>query len=207
MKATVALVILLVALTAPADATTLEITHGAMVNLLAISHDVFWNFGGDDFVISGVDPFRTVHAMGPSGLVWNGVSYSPQCSLESPPCSGFNPLNLFFQIAYAIPNFENDFAVGETSFFTAVGTIDVVDPTGAPVHLDLVGEGFATWDLSPMGFSGFHPCCDATYTFIAPEPATFLLLAVGCIIGGAVLALGRRAGHRFEERTELRRRG
>jgi len=81
--------------------------------------------------------------------------------------------------------------LGDTTFFTVASThFDVVDPDGVLIHLDLIGEGFATWFLDSR--FPFPVCCELTYTFIAPEPATFLLLAVGCVIGVGALGYMRR---------------
>lgn len=202
-------VICVLLIAAEAHATVLEITSGSVSSVgdPLTAGITAGSFGGTGFTAS-VYNGDVNYVGGPAfGFGFTGgFSTATTVSVDGfPPCSpGFDPFASCGRIQFVIdpmaPVVNGDFAdYVSTVHFTATGNVDtqpVTGPLGVPTPCcDIAGEGFVTlrYQLSSLGPSStWVP--DATFSFVAPEPAvapepsTLALLSMGIL----ALLLGRR---------------
>ena len=177
MKTLLALLLGLTAsyLTVPVDAATLDVTSGTVV---AFEQDSFINISGENWSLISTAPF----GFGPSldgAVIFNPTFIVGGVNLSPPPAFDIYG-TLSMVLAETPPSLFVD------PFLTSFSMTGFITLGGG---FDLAGHGTVIVDPPPGGGTRH-----ATYTFVAPEPSTWLLLILGV---GVLLA-----GHcRYEART------
>jgi hypothetical protein len=207
MKTIIALMVVLLSVPAMPNASqaTLIIRGGSIV-MVGDPIDTLYSFSGDGFEVLGVNQGTGRTGLGTNGGVSIGHDGPPLCP-GGLPCNPNNPFR-HNVVVDGVGICDGD-GVGKICGFVSMVNspfvlppdfdfrhYDLSAPFTATGHLD-VGDGF---DLIGAGFLRVEACftCGpipfqrSTYTFVAPEPSTWLLLASGLVLGITCTVVRRR---------------
>ena len=194
MKTIIALMVVLLSVSVMPNASqaTLIIRGGSIVSALD-PVDTIYSFGGDGFSVAGVNQNTIAGPLNVSVAGVGGVSIGAEGPPLCPPfcaphnvvvdgvgtCDGDGAGKTCGFISMFNPPFvlppDFDFRHFDLSApFTATGHLDVGD------GFDIIGAGFLRIEMCFI--CGPVPFRQWTYTFVAPEPSTWLLLASGLML-------------------------